>query len=125
MAGMLDGYGTRHLFTRVFTHPLFVHKKDLPTVWSRSLSALLLSSHLGYFFDCCLLPPVSRLFHIFCPQPGTLILVHSCSLLRLQFKFSIFKATTTDTSSQIKAEPTEQALKTPGLFYCFSSCESH
>ena len=74
---------------------------------------------LGQIFDIpCLL--VSRIFHTFFRLPGTLILVHSCSLLRLQFKFSAFRATSTDTPastpSQIKAECPKPTLKAPGLF---------
>lgn len=111
---MLGDCVTGYLFIHVFTHPLFVCWEHLPLVYAGSLSAFLLFRHLGQFFDCPMLLPVSRVFHILFPLWEAHILTHSYFLLRSQFKFTFFQSyvhqhpphTHTPTPSQIKAEPT-------------------
>lgn len=95
---MLGDCVTGYLFIHVFTHPLFVCWERLPLVYARSLSAFLLFSHLGQFFDCPMLLPGSRVFHILFPLLETHILIHSYFLLRSQFKFTFFRAMFTNTS---------------------------
>lgn len=85
-------------------HHLFVG--NIYCVCARFLSAFLLSSHLRQLSDYPILTPASKHFRISFVLPRVLILVHLYSLLRLQFKFSFFRAVFADTS-QIHCIPDE------------------